>query len=148
MSWYPHVTVATVIEHNDKFLFVEETCNKQRVFNQPAGHLEQNETLVEAAIRETLEETRWEVSIDSVLGISLYTAPSNQITYLRVLFAGSAIKEHPERDLDTGIENAVWLSWEEAHAKTEQMRSPLVLQALEEYKSKPHLSLDILSDYL
>ncbi|WP_343586978.1 NUDIX domain-containing protein, partial [Pseudomonas sp.] len=77
MTWQPHITVATIVEHEGKFLFVEEFKAGQHVFNQPAGHLEPNETLPQAALRETLEETAWEVELTGVVGIYLYTAPSN-----------------------------------------------------------------------
>lgn len=76
MSWQPHITVATIVEHEGKFLFVEEFKANQHVFNQPAGHLEPFETLRQAALRETLEETAWEVELTGVVGIYLYTAPA------------------------------------------------------------------------
>ncbi len=53
----PHVTVACVVHAEGKFLVVEETINGKALWNQPAGHLEANETLVEAAARELWEET-------------------------------------------------------------------------------------------
>ena len=83
----PHITVATVIEDQGRFLLVEELKAGRLVLNQPAGHLEANENLREAAIRETLEETGWEVELTGLVGIYLYTAPSNGITYQRVCFA-------------------------------------------------------------
>ena len=82
MTWYPHVTVASIIENDGKFLFVEEVANGKRVINQPAGHLEAEETLIEAAQRETLEETQWQVAIDGVVGMGLYVAPGNGVTLL------------------------------------------------------------------
>src|SRR5690606_40718209 len=109
MSWHPHVTVATVIEQNDRFLLVEEHADGKLVFNQPAGHLERDETLVEAARRETLEESGWTVDIQGLLGVSLYTAPGNGITYCRHAFFGIPLQHDPERRLDHGIERAVWL---------------------------------------
>ena len=73
MDWQPHITVATVIEDDGRFLFVEEFKAGRMVLNQPAGHLEANESLREAALRETLEETGWEVKLTGLLGIYLYT---------------------------------------------------------------------------
>ena len=86
MDWKPHITVATIVEDNGRFLMVEELKSGRTVLNQPAGHLDPNETLTEAAIRETLEETGWDVQPTGVLGIYLYTAPSNGVTYQRVCF--------------------------------------------------------------
>ena len=103
MEWKPHITVATVVEDNGRFLMVEEYSGERAVLNQPAGHLDPNETLIEAAIRETLEETGYDVELTGVIGIYLYTAPSNSVTHQRVCFAGKAVKHHPEYTLDTGI---------------------------------------------
>ena len=74
MSWHPHVTVATIVEDQGRFLLVEEQADGREVLNQPAGHLEPAESLLEAALRETLEETGWEVELSAVTGIYLYTA--------------------------------------------------------------------------
>jgi ADP-ribose pyrophosphatase YjhB (NUDIX family) len=144
--WQPHITVATVIEDNGRFLFVEETKNGKRVLNQPAGHLEANETLREAAIRETLEETAWDVELTGVVGIYLYTTPSNGVTYQRVCFAARPGKHHPERELDTDIDGALWLTREELASQPERWRSELVLQCLDDYLAGPIHSLDVVRD--
>jgi ADP-ribose pyrophosphatase YjhB (NUDIX family) len=91
------------------------------VLNQPAGHLDPDETLTEAAIRETLEETGWDVEPTSVLGIYLYTAPSNGVTYQRVCFIAKALKHHPDYQLDDGIVGAKWLTREELIAAARQL---------------------------
>ena len=135
MNWYPHVTVATVVEDNGRFLLVEEYEGEQLVFNQPAGHLEPNETLIEAALRETLEETGWTVKIQGLVGIGLYTAPSNGITYYRTCFFAQPIAHDANRKLDVGIERAVWLTYEEIQALAPRMRSPLVTKVIEQYLS-------------
>ncbi len=80
------------------------------MLNQPAGHLEPAESLLEAALRETLEETGWEVELSAVTGIYLYTAPSNGVTYQRVCFAARPVRHHPERALDDGIIGPRWLT--------------------------------------
>lgn len=134
MDWYPHVTVATVVEDNGRFLLVEEHSDGQLVFNQPAGHLERDESLIEAALRETLEETGWTVEIQGLVGVGLYTAPSNNVTYYRTCFFARPIAHDAGRALDTGIERAVWLSYEEIKALAPRMRSPLVTKVIEQYR--------------
>ena len=59
MVWKPDVTVAAVTEIDGRFLFVEERSGGRVVVNQPAGHLEDGETFVDAVVREALEETAW-----------------------------------------------------------------------------------------
>jgi 8-oxo-dGTP pyrophosphatase MutT (NUDIX family) len=83
------------------------------VLNQPAGHLDPDETLIDAAIRETLEETGWDVEPTGVIGIYLYTAPSNGVTYQRICFSAKAVQHHPDYQLDDGIVGAKWLTRDE-----------------------------------
>jgi ADP-ribose pyrophosphatase YjhB (NUDIX family) len=146
VTWQPHITVATIVEDNGRFLFVEESKNNKLVLNQPAGHLEANETLREAAIRETLEETGCDVELTGVVGIYLYTAPSNGVTYQRVCFAAKATKHHPERELDTGIVGAPWLTRDELASQPERWRSHLVLECVDDYLAGPVHSLDVVRD--
>ena len=134
MSWYPHVTVATIVEDQGRFLLVEEYADGNTlVFNQPAGHLEPNESLTDAALRETLEETGWTVQLQGIVGVGLYTAPSNKTTYFRTTFFATPLHHDPQRRLDTGIARAVWLSFEEIQALSAKMRSPLVPKVIEQY---------------
>ena len=144
--WHAHSTVATVVERDGKFLLVYELAEGRQVYNQPAGHLEQGENLVEAARRETLEETGWEVEITGLVSISLYTAPDNGITYHRTTFAARPLHQVPGRKLDTDIIAAQWLTAEEIYARRDQLRSPLVLLAIEGYRTGKLYSLEILQD--
>lgn len=144
-EWYPHLTVATIIESDGKFLMVKEISDGKTVFNQPAGHLDEDETLIDAAIRETLEETGWHVSIDALVGFYLHTSPHNKTTYFRALFAATAVWHDKERDLDDGILEAPWLTLEEIKEHTKMLRSPMVLQCIEDYQSGKRLPLDCIS---
>ena len=133
MLWTPHATVAAIVERDGKFLFVEELSNGERVFNQPAGHIDENEAIQNAVIRETFEEAGCKVRPESLVGIYTYKAPSNGVTYYRFCYACKLIKEDVNAKLDTDIIAAHWLTLEELSAKQEQMRSPLVLKCLEDY---------------
>lgn len=132
MTWYAHSSVATVVEKDGLFLMVEEDDAGRTVFNQPAGHLEADETLFEAALRETLEESAWHVQLEAVLGLYHYTAP-NGITYIRHCFVARALAHEPDRPLDTGIRAAHWLPADRILAADFPARSPIVRQVLRDY---------------
>ncbi|BBI42765.1 NUDIX hydrolase [Pseudomonas syringae] len=146
MTWQAHVTVATIVEDQGRFLFVEEMKGGRAVLNQPAGHLDPNESLQRAAVRETLEETGWDVELTSVVGIYLYTAPSNGVTYQRICFAAKALRHNCEYQLDHGILGAIWLTRDELLAQQERWRSELVMHCLDDYLDAEHFSLDLLRD--
>ncbi|WP_095097495.1 NUDIX hydrolase [Pseudomonas sp. Irchel 3A5] len=146
MNWQAHVTVATIVEDQGKFLFVEELKGGKAVLNQPAGHLDPNESLQRAAVRETLEETGWDVELTSVIGIYLYTAPSNGVTYQRICFAAKALRHHADYQLDDGIIGPVWLTRDELVAQQDRWRSELVLRCVDDYLNGEHFSLDLLRD--
>ncbi len=133
MPQLPHITVATIIEREGKFLMVKENSEGRLVYNQPAGHVEIEESLLDAAIRETLEETAWRVNLVQLLGIYQYTSPDNGITYIRHCFIAKAIEPRTERDLDDDIAEAVWLSLAELEQRESEMRSPLVLEVIRDY---------------
>ena len=132
-QWKPEVTVAAIVERAGRFLMVEERVSGGLVFNQPAGHLEDRETLIEAAIRETREETAWRFAPESLVGTYLWRSPDNGRTFLRFAFCGSVDDHRPEQPLDTGIVRAVWLSHDQMLAQPGRLRSPLVLKCLEDY---------------
>lgn len=144
MRFTPHVTVATIIEDRGRFLLVEEMAGGRAVFNQPAGHLEADESLIQAAVRETLEETGWDIEITALTGIYLYTAPSNGVTYQRVCFTGKAVRHHPTLPLDEGIIGPRWLTRAELAAQPERWRSELVMQCIDDYLSGERFSLALI----
>lgn len=146
-NWYAHVTVATVIEKDEKYLLVHEHTESGNRFNQPAGHLEKSESLLEAAVRETKEETGWDVKVTGLVRVNQYTAPSNGVTYLRVTFSAKAIRHDPAYTLDDGIIGPVWLSFKEIKEKEKQLRSPLVISDIEFFQSQPPLPLDFVNCY-
>ncbi|RJG14616.1 NUDIX hydrolase [Pseudomonas cavernicola] len=144
MRFTPHVTVATVVEDQGRFLLVEEMANGRAVFNQPAGHLEADESLMQAALRETLEETGWDIELTAVTGIYLYTAPSNGVTYQRICFAGRPLQQRPEHPLDDGIIGPRWLTRAELATQPERWRSELVLRCIDDYLAGERFPLTLL----
>ncbi len=146
--WRPHVVVATVVERNGRWLFVEECIDGRTVINQPAGHLDPGETLPAAAARETLEETGWTVRIDHLIGIYLLASEIPGKTFLRFCFAGSALSHDPLRKLDKEIIQPHWFNREELAARGPALRSPLVLRAVDDYLAGQRYPLTMLHDYL
>jgi len=147
MIWTPHATVATIVEKDGKFLFVEEIADGQRVLNQPAGHVDEREPILQAALRETLEETGWEVEITELVGIYTYTAPHNQVTYYRFCYAANPVRAVPGAELDQDIIGPVWLSPEELLARKDQWRSPLIMKCLQDYLNGRRFPLDLVYEH-
>jgi len=143
-DWAPHLTVAAVIELEQRFLLVEEESDGLIVVNQPAGHVQAGETLLAAVIRETLEETAWHFLPQALVGLYYYTSPLNQITYLRLCFGGSVSHPEPHRPLDTGILRTLWLTPAEVR-ETPNLRSPMVLRGLEDYLAGARYPLSLLT---
>ena len=140
-----HVTVACVVERDGKFLFVEERINGGLVLNQPSGHWEPGETLVEGAIREALEETAWEVQPTALLGVYEYKPPELDYGFLRFAFVADALHHHANRALDTGIARAVWLTPAELAEQSARHRSPMVLRGIEDYLAGRRFPLNLLA---
>jgi ADP-ribose pyrophosphatase YjhB (NUDIX family) len=133
MVWKPHVTVAAVIEREGRFLLVEEDTQRGRLYNQPAGHLDPGESLLDAVAREALEETAYSFSPTALLGVYQYHHAAEKATYLRFAYTGSVTGHAPERALDTGIVRAVWLTLDEIRRESNRHRSPLVMRCIEDY---------------
>ena len=146
MTWKPNVVVAAVVERDGKFLLVEEEADGRLVLNQPAGHLDEGESLMDAVVRETLEETAWHFLPQALLGVYRWPHPSKGITYLRFAFIGHVTHHEPERSLDHGITRALWLTPEEIRAERARHRSPLVERCLNDYLAGQRYPLDLLKD--
>ncbi|WP_432694958.1 NUDIX hydrolase [Marinobacterium sp. YM272] len=147
MRWTPHATVATIVERDGRFLLVEElSADGHLVINQPAGHLEENEAFTDAARRETLEETGWQVTPTHFLGLYVYRAPANGVTYHRACFIAEAVSHDPERDLDDGIQRALWLTRDEIADRSEMLRSKLVLECIDDYLAGTRYPLSLIHE--
>ena len=138
----PRITVASIIEENGRFLLVEEERNGRLVLNQPAGHLEHGESLIEATIRETREETGWHFTPESLLGMYQNESTALNLTYIRFAFRGTATPPAGTSQLDEGIVRAVWMTLEEIQAEHARLRNPLVLRCLHDWLNGQSYPLD------
>ena len=135
--WKPNVTVAAIVEHDGRFLIVEEETADGLRLNNPAGHLDPGESPLQACVREVLEETAYDFEPQGLVGMYLNrftrTRTGDDITYLRFAFCGRVGTHHGWRTLDDGIVRAFWLTLDELRACRERHRSPLLLQCIEDY---------------
>lgn len=144
--WKPSVTVAAVIAVENKFFMIEEETAEGVRINQPAGHLDPGETLEQAVVRETLEETAHDFRPEALLGtyLSRYvSATGEEFTYLRFAFTGELGQQH-DRALDHGILRTLWMSYEELAASQARHRSPLVMQCVDDYLQGKRAPLSLL----
>ena len=148
MSWVPHITVASIIEKNNEYLFVEEYVNDKKVLNQPAGHLEEHETLEEGCIRETLEETAYDVEVDYLVGIYQERKKNSIDMWLRFCFKCNIIEEHVDRNLDKNILRKLWLPKKELTSSSFLYRSDMVLKCIEDYEKGVKYPKEILKNLL
>ena len=142
--WQPDVTVATVVVRDGRLLCVEERAGGRLVLNQPAGHLEPDESLSEAALRETREETGWDVRLTAFLGAYQWKAEETGRHYLRFAFAAEPERHDPSRALDDGIVRALWLTPDELLSRRDQHRSPLVWQVVADHLAGQRTPLSVL----
>jgi len=147
MIWKPNVTVAAVIERDGKFLQIEEETSQGVRFNQPAGHLESNESIQAAVIRETLEESAYHFLPKHLIGIYRWHSTESDTTYLRFAFSGELTGHEPNRSLDDGILQVVWMNPDELQSTQARHRSPLVLQCVKDYLSGKRYPLELLTHY-
>jgi 8-oxo-dGTP pyrophosphatase MutT (NUDIX family) len=141
-SCTPEITVAAVTESNGKFLVVEERINQRLVFNQPAGHVEHGESLVEAIVREVREETAWRFEPQSLIGVYLWRSPESGVTTMRFAFSGRVDDHDASQPLDQGIIGTHWLSCADLKQRKSALRSPLVLRCIEDYLDGRRQSLE------
>ena len=145
MTWKPNTTVAAIVEHDGRFLLVEEETDDGIRLNQPAGHLENGETLLQAVVREADEETAYAFKPHALLGIYHWKHPKKDITYVRFAFIGDVSGHKPEQSLDAGIIRAVWLSRDEVVARQHELRSPQVLTCIDDYLAGKSFPLQVLT---
>lgn len=144
MIWKPHATVAAIVENDGKFLMVEENVEGEIVYNQPAGHLDPNEDLIEAVVRETREETAWLFKPEALIGVYLWEQPKTDRTFLRFAFCGQCSDHQENQSLDTGILRALWMSRDEL-LDSKKLRSPMVIKNIDDYLAGKRYPLDVLS---
>ena len=142
----PHATVATIVERDGRYLLVKEQRDGKIVYNQPAGHIEHGESVIQAAVRETFEETGWNVLPIRFGGLSTYHAP-NGISYLLSTLIAEALEEVPDTHLDEGILEAVWLDYEEILMIEDQLRSPVVKKVIDDYRLGISYPLDLITEF-
>lgn len=147
-TWKPNVTVAAIVERAGRFLMVEEHTADGLRLNQPAGHLEAGESLLQAVVREALEETAHAFTPECVVGVYLWPRPQGDITYLRIAFGGTVGEIAGETALDAGIVRALWMTPDELRACPERLRSPLVLQCVEDWLAGRRFGLDLIRCYV
>lgn len=147
MDFRPSVTVAAVVERDGRFLMVEERIAGRLVLNQPAGHLEAGESLVEAVVRETLEETACAFRPTALVGVYLWHGAGGRPTFLRVAFCGGAGAPQPGRTLDSAIVACHWLGRDDLLAHADSLRSPLVLRCVDDYLAGTRHPLTLLAAF-
>ena len=143
--WRPSVTVAAILERGGRFLLVEEVIDGRRVLNQPAGHLDPNESLLEAVKREVLEETCFHFEPTGVVGIYRWIYEPAGVTFFRFCFRGRLLEEDPSRQRDKQIDALHWLTPAELTSRRDEHRSPLVQRCVEDFLAGRHFPLDVFS---
>lgn len=146
MVWSPRVVVAAVIEKEGKYLVVEENIDGRKVISQPAGHLEPNESIIDAVKRETLEETGWKFEPTDLVGVMHLLNPNTKRIFIRFTFTGNLLEKVPNYQLDPDIISTQWMTYDEikSHYKT-PWRGPLVMHSLDEYRAGKRYPMDLIN---
>ena len=146
--WKPSVTVAAIIEHDGRYLLVEENTSEGLRLNNPAGHLDPGESPLQGVVREALEETSRPFTAQAILGIYLSRfqrqRSGEDVTYLRIAFCGTVGEADPSRALDRGIVRTLWMTPDELRASAARHRSPLLLRCMEDHLAGKRFGLDLL----
>ncbi|MFO7326103.1 MAG: NUDIX hydrolase [Pseudomonadota bacterium] len=145
MTWRPDLTVAAIVQRDDRFLIVEERIQGRLLLNQPAGHVEDGESIIDAAVRETLEETAWRLRPRHLVGLYLWRNPATGTSYLRAAIAGDVEQHDPGRALDEGIVAAHWMTRAELLGNAARHRSPLVMRCIDDHLAGRRHDLSALS---
>ncbi len=140
------MTVAAVAEREGRFLLVEERTEGRLVLNQPAGHWERGESLIDAVHRETWEETAWRFTAEALVGIYRWIHPHSSITYLRFAFCGTVFGHDPNTPLDEDIQRTVWMSAPQIRGAHKRLRSPQVLAVIDDYLNDKRYPLHCIRD--
>lgn len=143
MRWKPNVTVAAIVERGGCYLLVEEASPDGLVLNNPAGHLDPGESLIDAVVRETFEETACRFTPTHLVGIYLSPA-ADGVTYLRFAFAGTVGEPEPGRALDAGIVRTLWLTPAQIDAQRARHRSPLLARCIADHARGARYPLGLL----
>jgi 8-oxo-dGTP pyrophosphatase MutT (NUDIX family) len=133
MIWRPDLAAAAIIQRNDRFLIVEERIRGKLLLNQPAGHVDDGESIVDAVVRETLEETAWHFVPRALLGIYLWRNPQSGQSILRVAITGEVTSHEPGRQLDEPVVAAHWMERAALVAQAHRLRSPLVMRCIDDF---------------
>ncbi len=146
--WRPHVTVACVVADGDRYLMVEEEVSGRLAYNQPAGHLDDFESLQHAAVRETREETGWTVALIHLIGVHQWRSSEHGDVVVRFSFAARPVSHDPHQPLDKGIRRALWLTRREIAELGERLRSPMVLMSIDDWLGGQRLPLSIVANLM